>query len=205
MTLHLHSRHLATGSQRHQHSKFRHFTEMCFRRDCYLTPLSCNLNDNCLWYEINKEPVNLCYLRSRSVVDVVVVPLWLHDARFPWKGFFHSRQHWQVCLDRRSWTENKNTLSVEILCTHIMCTECTSHKHSKIHTQNPYQVPLFYRNAFTAKRLQSLLQVILMTVPYGRNWIQNMWFLLPKSVVEMAVGHASGTSLPNPMSWRKGA
>jgi hypothetical protein len=82
-----------------------------------------------------------------------------------WKGLFQVHLRRQVRLDRRSRAENKNTLLVDILFTHIMCTECQRQKHSKIHTQNPYQVPSFYRNMLTAVTFK----VTLMTVHYGRK------------------------------------
>ena len=90
---------------------------------------------------------NLWYLLPQSVVQVVVVPVRLHNVSFRRNGFFQGRP------DRRTRTENKNTLLADIVFTHIVCTEYQCHKCSYLHAQNPYQFPSFYRNVLPTRRL----------------------------------------------------
>ena len=76
---------------------------------------------------------NVRYLRSQSAVEVVAVLVWLRNVHYSSKGFFQDCLHRQVRLARWSRTENKNTLLVDILLTHIICTVCQCHQHSNFH------------------------------------------------------------------------
>ena len=116
-----------------------------------------NLNNNCLWQQINKHVL--------LTFAVCAVPSTLPSYLVYWVSLPSTQQ---------------NTHS-ESISSSIILQKCVS-----------------------ARRLQSLLKVILMTVRYGTKWI-HIWYLRPKSVLEMVVGHASETLLPSPMSWRRDA